>query len=192
MMTPSGEINVITKKQQTKFIDDCYRLYERKLYSAAYAILKDEGQAEDAVQDTFLNLLRKEVYFEDATSEDCRRFILTVIKNVAINRYRKNQREREHEMLAEEETLTFIGENTGGENNTEAEALGGEDDGAEAMLKLLPEKYRDVMRCLVIEEISVKETADRLDISEAGVRKRFERARKMLKEKLKGGAGDEG
>ena len=191
-MTPSWEINVITKKQQTKFIDDCYRLYERKLYSAAYAILKDEGQAEDAVQDTFLNLLRKEVYFEDATSEDCRRFILTVIKNVAINRYRKNQREREHEMLAEEETLTFIGENAGGENSTEAEALGGEDDRAEVMLKLLPDKYRDVMRCLVIEEISVRETADRLDISEAGVRKRFERARKMLKEKLKGGAGDEG
>ena len=48
----------------------------------------------------------------------------------------------------------------------------------------LPEKYYDVVECLVIRDFSVRETADRLGITEANVRKRYERAKKMMRQGL--------
>ena len=46
----------------------------------------------------------------------------------------------------------------------------------------LPDKYKTVIECLAVKGMSVKETSDYLGISESNVRKRCERARKMLKE----------
>ncbi len=54
-------------KQRMKFIEKCYKLYENKLYNAAYGILRDVQLSEDAVQDTFLKLMEKEIYFENAS-----------------------------------------------------------------------------------------------------------------------------
>ena len=48
----------------------------------------------------------------------------------------------------------------------------------------LPEKYYDVVECLVVRDYSVRETADRLGITEANVRKRYERAKKMMRQAI--------
>ena len=50
----------------------------------------------------------------------------------------------------------------------------------------LPEKYYLVVNCLAVKNLSVKETALELGITEANVRKRFERAKLMLKNLVKG------
>ena len=76
---------------QVSFIEDCYRLYEQKMYRVAYRVLNDEGQAEDAVSEAFIRLMKKDVFFEDAKSDDCKRYIIKVIKNVSINIYNKNK-----------------------------------------------------------------------------------------------------
>ena len=176
---------MIDKNKQKRFIEECYRLFERKLYSAAYMILRDEGQAEDAVQDTFLNLIKNEVFFEDAGSDDCRRYVLTCLKNAAITRYRKLARNREREVAAEEETLAVLADAGGaGAYAGPESAADNPDERAGEMLMLLPEKYREVMRLLAVEELSSKEAAARLKMSEAAVRKRYERAKKMLREKI--------
>ena len=50
-----------------------------------------------------------------------------------------------------------------------------------AQLTELPDRYAAVMRCLFLDGLSTRETAAVLGISEALVRKRCERARKLLK-----------
>ena len=80
-------------KKQVKFIEACYRLYEQKMYYVAYSILHDEGKAEDAVQDAFLKLMKHEVQFDRADSDDCKRYIITVIRNAAITIYNKTKKE---------------------------------------------------------------------------------------------------
>ena len=52
------------------------------------------------------------------------------------------------------------------------------------MSKNLPEKYYDVVECLVIKDYTVRQTADKLGITEANVRKRYERAKKMMRQGL--------
>ena len=55
------------------------------------------------------------------------------------------------------------------------------------LLRSIPQKYANVIYYRVVEELSVKETADKLKISEANVRKRYERAKKLLQKQGKGG-----
>ena len=55
----------------------------------------------------------------------------------------------------------------------------------------LPAKYYSVVNCMVVKELSVKETARELLISEDNVRKRFERAKLLLKTIMKGCGGYE-
>ena len=160
------------RKDSVQFIEKCYSLYEHKMYRVAFSILNDQYAAEDAVQDAFLKLMKSNKVFDDAESDDCQRYVFTVIKSAAISTYRKRRRDSNLIPLSDlEGTL---------ESNIN------EQDGKEAshlkdILDKLPSKYKDVVQCLVIDDLSVRETSSRLNISESCVRKRFERAKKKLK-----------
>ena len=145
------------------------------MYRVALSILHDESLAEDAVQDAFLQLIRHKVHFEKTDSDDCKRYIITVIRNASINIY--NKRKNENKIVS----LTDKLENIQIAANAEPEEAS--DTGAECtpLMNNLPDKYFDVVDCLVVRDYSVRETADRLNISEANVRKRFERAKKMMR-----------
>jgi len=146
------------------------------MYRVAYSILNDQHAAEDAVQEAFLKLMKSNRVFDDAESDDCKRYIIAVIKSAAISTYRIRKRESNVISLTDlEETM---------------ESKSDEQDGNEAsdlkgILNSLPSKYKDVVQCLVIDNLSVRETSSRLHISESCVRKRFERAKKKLKGHVK-------
>ncbi len=162
---------------QISFIEECYRLYEQKMYRVAYRILNDEGQAEDAVSEAFIRLMKKDVFFEDTESDDCKRYIIKVIKNVSINIYNKNKREQELIYLSDKE-------DTSSSLYDPASVIGNIE--LEESISYLPDKYYDVIDCLIYKNLSVKETAVELNISEVNVRKRFERAKAMLRNRVKG------
>lgn len=168
---------MLKAKRQVRFIEACYKLYEHKMYHVAYSILGDERQAEDAVQDAFLKLMQHEVNIEDPESDDCKRYIITVIKNAAINQYNKNKRTNEVLFFTDQDDETIA---------AEEQVLYTETSEIENMMNYLPEKYRDVIYYRVIEELSVRETAKKLKISETNVRKRYERAREMMKNMYEG------
>jgi len=161
--------------KQRSFIEKCYELYEQKMFRVALSVLHDEKLAEDAVQDAFLHLIRHKVFFGKADSDDCKRYIITVIKNASINIY--NKRKNENQIVSYSDNL----EELCGEQATEDDR---NDIGAECtpLLNSLPSKYYKVVDCLVVHDYTVAETAEMLDITEANVRKRYERARKMMRQ----------
>ena len=158
------------------FIEDCYELYEQKMFRVALSVLHDESLAEDAVQDAFLQLIKHKVFFPKADSDDCKRYIITVIKNASINIY--NKRKNENKIVSFTENLEEVISSEAVELDIE------QDDGAVCtpLINSLPEKYHDVIECLVLRDYTVKETADKLGISEANVRKRYERAKKLMRQ----------
>ena len=162
------------KNKELRFIEQCYTLYEHKMYYIAYSILHDVGMSEDAVQEAFIRLMRSGKIFEDASSEECQRYLYTIIKNVSLNRYRKNKRDAEWMYLADEDTIQQA------RSDTDEEICGID---METMVNELPGKYAKVVHLLVVENLSVREVAIRLGISEPNVRKRFERAKKMMKKR---------
>ena len=102
-------IRIQDGKALVMFIETCYRLYEQKMYRAAYRILQDNVRAEDAVQEAFLKLMKGRVYFEDACSDECKKYLITVIRHAAIDIYNKKKKEQEFVCFGDE---TLYGERT--------------------------------------------------------------------------------
>ena len=95
---------------------------------------------------------------------------MKIIKNDSIDLYRKR--------MIESDRMYLLGdEDVGKEDNLIDNQIVNE---YMEGIKKLPVKYASVLDCLALQEKSVKETSDELGISENAVRKRYERARKML------------
>ncbi len=157
-------------KKAVKFIEKMYKLYEQKMYKIAYSILRDSGLAEDAVQEAFLKLMKRDVYFEDPASDDCKRYLITVIKHSSIDIYNKKRREQEVMCASYDDVEETVGQE---------DRSGGLD--LEEIISSLPPKYYAVVNCLIIKDLTVNETAVELGITAAAVRKRFQRAKLLLK-----------
>ncbi len=148
-----------------------YRLYEQPMYFEAYKILHDEYLAEDAVHEAFLKLIRNRKKIIDPVSPSVKSYAYKTLRSAALDLYRKQKKQREN-MLELDEAM---------ENTLTDEDL--PPDLPISLLSELPPKYASVMRCLFFDGLSIKETSAVLNISEELVRKRCERARKLLKSK---------
>lgn len=158
----------------TDFIEKCYQLYEQKMYQSAYRILQDSGWAEDAVQESFVKLMKGRVFFEDPESEECRKYLITVLRHSAIDIY--NKKKREQKILCFTDSYDH--------ERQPAPDSGKEEEDLRDLISVLEPKYYAVVESLAVKDLSVRETSDRLGISEANVRKRFERAKKILRKRL--------
>lgn len=166
-----------SRKASKSFIENCYILYEQKMYQIAFMILHDEQLAEDAVSEAFLKLMKSDTCFEDVKSDDCKRYIITVIKHASITIYNKKKRERE--------VIYFTDDDTAFDQQDDQN----EEHDIDSFVEKLPQRYKEVVECLVQKNLTVKETSKVLGITEDNVRKRFERAKHMLV-KISKGSGD--
>ena len=142
--------------------------YRNNLYTAAFNVCKNAQDAEDVVQDTFLQYWSQKKEFE--TEQHIRAWLIRIVinkaKNTTLAFWRRNRRSLEDYI----ETLTF--------ENPESENL------FEEVLKL-PEKYRIVIHLFYYEDYSVREIADILKLSESNVKTRLSRGRSLLKTALR-------
>ena len=149
-------------------VQELAALYQRSLFAAAFNMCKNKQDAEDVVQDTFVQYYTTKKEFE--SEQHVRAWLMRVAVNKAknINRtfWRRNKVSIEDYM----ETLVF--------ETPEAETL------FETVMQL-PEKYRIVIHLYYYEDYTVSEIADILKLSESNVRIRLSRGRGMLRNALK-------
>lgn len=150
-------------------IDALYRLYEQPMYYEAYKILHDDFLAEDAVHEAFLKLIRNRRKIIDPSSPSVKSYVYKTLRSAALDLYRRQKKQRENTLELDEAM----------ENSLATEGL--PQDLPISLLSELPPKFASVMRCLFLDGLSIKETSAVLNISEELVRKRCERARKLLK-----------
>jgi RNA polymerase sigma-70 factor (ECF subfamily) len=153
-------------------IDALYRLYEQLMYYEAFKILHDGYLAEDAVHEAFVRLIRHRGKITNPSVPDARGYVFKTLRCAALDLYRNRKKQGER-CCALDETLE---ETCASEDTTPDLPL--------SMIAELPEKYAAVMRCLFIDGLSIRETAAVLRIREDLVRKRCERARKLLRPAL--------
>lgn len=169
------------KKDAHETAEELYALYEQKMYRIAYSILQDTWQAEDAVSDAFIRLIGSIEKIRDTKSPKTKQYIIKVTRSAAIDLYRKNQRDSKAvTLITDEEQQIPLAEDP-------IDQLLGRTSSTQQMQELLaclPDRYRRVMVCRCIHELSVKETAAVLEISESLVRKHYERAKKLLMKKI--------
>ena len=72
-------------------MEKLYLEYRSPMYRVALSVLRDEGLAEDAVQQSFLKMFQN---FDKLDLSDCNKtksFIVILVRNTAIDLYRKRQ-----------------------------------------------------------------------------------------------------
>lgn len=146
-----------------------FELQEQRMYRIAYAILHDEGQAEDAVMAAFESIVRNAKIPNDPSSLEAARLTTVAVRNAAIDQYRKNSRERQR-TCSIPESMATPDPSESPERAAIAQA------GFDELLQPLSQSQQNVLRERFGRGSSVRETAQKLGISETNVRKRQQRA----------------
>ncbi len=168
------------------------RRHQRRIFGLLVRMLGDRDEAEDATQDTFLNLHRHGHRFRQESRFST--FVYRVAVNAALNRRRSLGRRRAHlDALSDEQS-------TGG--SLPASPRGPEDAAAGDEVKrrvhrelvALPPALRGPLVLYDLEGLAYSEIAEVLQVAEGTVKSRIHRARLALRERLAdfvraGGAG---
>ena len=149
-------------------VQELVEMYKDNIYAAAFNICKSAADAEDVVQDTFLQYYMTKKEFDD--EKHIRYWLLRVAINKAKNIQSSFRRKNEMSLEDYVETLTF--------ETPESREL------FEEVMKL-PEKYRVVIHLFYYEDYSVKEIVKILRTTESSVKVRLSRGRAKLKDALK-------
>lgn len=165
-----------------------------QLYTAAYYLTKNEAEAEDLVQETYLRAFRFFDKFERGTNG--RAWLLSIERNLFINRYR--QKKRDPEMVDWDkidqvyESMIDRSENTRCNNPEDRLLARGMDEEVKQALKELPEEFRSAIVLVDIEELSYEEAARVMDCAIGTVRSRLSRGRRLLQVALRDYAVESG
>ena len=179
------------KSGDTALYEIIMRRYNQRLYRVARAILRDDAESEDVMQDAYVRAYQHLDQF--AGRAPFSTWLTRIAVHEALARLRSRKR---NEQLSETEEdgdlLMNIAEPSPGpeDNASIAEAS----QFLEAAVLELPEQYRRVVILRDIEDMSTAETAAVLDLTEENVKVRLHRGRSMarnwLMSKIGAGAKD--
>ena len=148
--------------------------YASTLYRVAYSVLRNPADAEDAVQEAFLRVLRHRDTLGDV--RDHRVWLIRIVWNIVLDRKRRAKTRPETDDIDElSRVLPAVG-------------LSAEERAAAAQhhahvltcVEKLPPKERAVLMLSAFDELSSVEIADVLGITESSVRSRLFRARNLM------------
>jgi len=148
--------------------------YAGTLYRVAFSVLRNPSDAEDAVQEAFLRVLRH----RDTLGEvrDQRVWLIRIVWNIVLDRKRRAKTRPETDDVADLArvlpTAGLSAEEIAAAAQHHAHVLGCVDQ--------LPPKERQVLMLSAFEELTSVEIADVLGITESSVRSRLFRARNLM------------
>ena len=179
---PSTDLDLVERIRagDRQAIELLVRRHNRLLYRTARAILRDDSEAEDAVQEAYLQALRGIDNFRGDSALST--WLVRIAANEALMRRRKLARHAAIVPL-DAEAAQFVEETVADEAaGPEEEAMNTElNRTLEQCIDALPDLYRSVFMLRGVEEMTVEETAAALGLPEATVRTRFFRARALLR-----------
>ena len=148
--------------------------YAGTLYRVAFSVLRNQSDAEDAVQETFVRVLRH----RDSLGEvrDHRVWLIRIVWNIVLDRKRRAKTRPETDDVAE---LARVLPSTG-LSAEEIAAAAQHHAHVLACVEKLPTKERQVLMLSAFEELTSVEIALVLGISESSVRSRLFRARNLM------------
>lgn len=154
-------------------------------------LTRDEAEAADLVQDTYLNALRGWQSFRLGT--DCRAWLLTICRNLFRSRRRGPSRV-DHLDTPELETLSAVDVFRRAVNTGMDAAFVRFDlrDALRRELRALPDAFKEAVVLVDLEDLPYQEAAEVLGVPIGTVRSRLYRGRRMLQEQLLVHARDAG
>ncbi|MFP5236820.1 MAG: RNA polymerase sigma factor [Acidobacteriota bacterium] len=152
--------------------------YAPTLYRVAFSVLRNAADAEDAVQEAFLRVLRHRDNLDDV--RDHRVWLIRIVWNIVLDRKRRAKTRPETDDVSD---LARVLPATGLSADERAAAA---EHHAQVLREVekLPAKEREVLILSAFEELNSVEIAEVLGITESSVRSRLFRARNLMADLL--------
>ena len=152
--------------------------YNQRLYRVARAILRNDADAEDAVQQAYVNAFRQLARFEGRAQFST--WLTRIVVYEALSK-RRRLRTRNSERL-DDGVHAHACDDVDPERHTSGAELGSL---LKAAVEMLPASYRSVFVLREVDGLSTSETADRLALTEGAIKARLHRAKGLLQRVLK-------
>jgi RNA polymerase sigma-70 factor (ECF subfamily) len=159
-------------------------LYKDKIYHHAYRMLGNKQEAEDVTQDTFLRLFNNLHRYDE--TQKFSTWIFRICTNLCIDRLRKRK-----------PTYSLDAEVEGGEGNDYYAMMPSNEDTPEKQvivsetqrsirkaIEAMPEKYKSIVVLRYLQDLSLQEISDVLDMPVTTIKTRLHRGREFLRKKL--------
>jgi RNA polymerase sigma-70 factor (ECF subfamily) len=175
MEFPNSAVNDGARTQQEEAgIAALVDQYAGALYRVAFSVLRNPADAEDAVQEAFLRVLRHRETLGEV--RDRRVWLIRIVWNIVLDRKRRAKTRPETDDVAELARVLpakgLSAEQIASAAQHHAHVLG--------CVEQLPQKEREVPLLSAFEELSSVEIASVLGITESSVRSRLFRARNLM------------
>jgi len=171
------DLVVECKQGSKKASYELYRLYSKAMLNIAFRIVGNIEEAEDVLQEAFLDAFNKLKDFRQETT-----FGLW-LKQIVVNRSINLLRKRRVELVElDNDHLENIGEE---EDHNDEEEIHYQVEQVKEAMKLLPEGYRVVLSLYLFEGYDHEEIGQILHITENTSRTQFLRAKRKLTDILK-------
>jgi RNA polymerase sigma-70 factor (ECF subfamily) len=148
--------------------------YSTALYRVAFSVTRNTAEAEDAVQETFLRVLRHESRLGEI--RDYRVWLVRIVWNIVLDRKRRAKTRPEGEDIADHARIL-----TTGERGADASVISSQEHARIlALIGRLPAREREALLLSAVEELTTAEIAAALGTTESSIRSRIFRARREL------------
>jgi RNA polymerase sigma-70 factor, ECF subfamily len=178
---PDGEIVRRVRAGERALFEILMRRHNQRVYRAVRAVVRNETDVEDVMQQAYINAFMHLHQFEERSQFST--WLIRIALNEAFSRRRKT---RLSESLArlpgEDDRGEFMDALAAPQADPERQAYAQELHRVlEAAVDTLPETYRTVFMLRDIEGLSTSETGEGLGLGEEAVKTRLHRARAMVR-----------
>ncbi|OWW04875.1 RNA polymerase subunit sigma [Rhizobium sp. R72] len=159
--------------------------HNQRLFRLARSILRDDGEAEDVVQEAYMRAFANLERFRGESSLGT--WLSRIVINEALGRLRKKRRAAINVNSAEQGSGATILQFPVDDSSSDPERTMAQRQIlqlVEQATDALPDTYRTVFVARVIEGLSVEETAHLLGLRAETVKTRLHRARRLVRERL--------
>lgn len=172
-------LSMLETPEEKLLIEQLYSQYRQMMYKISFSILKDSFDAQDAVHNTFIGIIRSSylLNLSDVNSRETKAYIITAVKHSAIKIYNKRK-----SVITEDIDEHFELESDESVEETALSAVGVEE--IKAALSELSDNDYEVLYLSVFGQKSNDEIAKLLEINPETARKKVYRARQRLAQKI--------
>jgi RNA polymerase sigma-70 factor (ECF subfamily) len=160
--------------------------HNRRLYRVARSVVRDDGEAEDVLQEAYFRAFSALAAFRGDSS--LATWLTRIVLNEALQRVRRRielpASQNNSQSLPAAQIIPFP---LSGNQPTDPERAMAQRELCQLLERAideLPDEFRTVLVARVIEDMSIDETADLLGVRPETVKTRLHRARRLLKEAL--------
>jgi len=145
--------------------------YSATLYRVAYSVMRNAAEAEDAVQEAFLRVLKHREKLEEI--HDLRVWLIRITWNVVLDRKRRSKTRPENDDIAD-----FVRVLPSGDRGADDSLISSQEHARILMLiDRLPHKEREALLLSAVQELSTVQIATVLGTTESSIRSRIFRAK---------------